>query len=730
MHGEKRATMKLPISLDLSKKELEELIDKAKDWALMNGMCLRSKTNFNRDVLQFAPFALFPSPFPREEFQKAYDIQIILNTLIHRVAHDYDFLKETLQEIIKVDDFTRNLFHIYESVHEEGAAQKISLGILRSDLMLDTSCPKKEIQTLKPHCCWKQVEINTIASGFGWLGPASTQLHKFVLRELGYTTELENLPKNDALQMLCSGMTQAWDLYGNSQAVILFVIEDVTYNICDQRFHEFEIRRQNPNIRVIRRTLTQLANVARLGSDMELIVDNYVASVVYYRCGYEPNQYHTQKEWDVRLLIERSLAIKCPSIQYHLAGTKKVQQTLAKPGMVGRFIKDETMAAKIKEIFAGLYSLDFDEHGNAAVEMSISKPEHFVLKPQREGGCNNLYGTDIKDFLESVKFEQTRVAWILMDRIYPPIHTNYVVKPGNSVDLETKELVSELGIFGVILGDDKNIITNNQAGHMLRTKLAIDNEGGVATGLALPDVIHAVAKYEVGHEPREIFFFREGSIVMWNISDLECGNLLQFLRRYEQYRYTEDLIHTESELMNYTYADPGKKSHLKDGDIILAQEAGSLDKYTFSNAMAQSVKLGIWEAWLNRYVDSIEFVTEDLKIGKRLRMTQQQVLRKQGELFALRHRINLSSDLLDTPDFYWERDDLENLYHQICGYFSITKRTRVMNERLNHCVELVSILSSHLSDRHHVRLEWMIIILIMVEVAFEVVHYVDRYLVK
>jgi len=55
---------------------------------------------------------------------------------------------------------------------------------------------------------------------------------------------------------------------------------------------------------------------------------------------------------------------------------------------------------------------------------------------------------------------------------------------------------------------------------------------------------------------------------------------------------------------------------------------------------------------------------------------------------------------------------------------------QVMNERLNHCLELVSILSSHLSDRHHVRLEWMIIVLIMVEVAFEILHYIDRYFVK
>ena len=53
-----------------------------------------------------------------------------------------------------------------------------------------------------------------------------------------------------------------------------------------------------------------------------------------------------------------------------------------------------------------------------------------------------------------------------------------------------------------------------------------------------------------------------------------------------------------------------------------------------------------------------------------------------------------------------------------------------MNEKINHCVELVELLSSHLSDKHHVRLEWMIIVLIMVEVVFEISHYIDRYLVK
>jgi len=96
-----------------------------------------------------------------------------------------------------------------------------------------------------------------------------------------------------------------------------------------------------------------------------------------------------------------------------------------------------------------------------------------------------------------------------------------------------------------------------------------------------------------------------------------------------------------------------------------------------------------------------------------------------GELFALRHAINLSSDLLDTPDVYWDREELEQVYQLTCAYFCINKRTRVINEKLNHCVELVDLVSSHLRDKHHVRLEWMIIILIMVEVVFEVLRHIE-----
>lgn len=111
------------IPLPLSEDVLKELVEKAKDWAIMHGAAMRSKTNFSEDSLNFAPFVLLPSTFPRQEFRRAVEVQVILNELVHRVAHNREFLTSTLKETIQVDEFTGNLFKIYETIQDEGVTQ-------------------------------------------------------------------------------------------------------------------------------------------------------------------------------------------------------------------------------------------------------------------------------------------------------------------------------------------------------------------------------------------------------------------------------------------------------------------------------------------------------------------------------------------------------------------------------------------------------------------------------
>jgi len=482
------------IPLDLSPEVLKDLCEKAKIYALMHGICMRRKDAFDVDALHFAPFVLFPSPFPKNEFSKAVKLQTILNELMHKVAHDDEFLTQSLKNTIKVDEFTGKLFEIYEKVKEQGGSpQELSLGMLRSDLMLDNHCCPPESDCKfdgQVFCCWKQVELNTIASGFGWLGPASGILHRYIVQEAGHPELLKNIPDNNALGGLAEAMINAWKLYNNPKSVILFLVEDVTYNICDQKFHEFEIRRQCPDVFVIRKTLTQIGQSGKLSNDKKLLVDGHEVAVIYMRCGYHPDQYPTQLEWDARLMMELSMAIKSPSINYHLAGTKKVQQELAKEGIIEKFLQDKAQIDEVKDIFTGLYSLDKDATGNASFQKAMEEPEKYVLKPQREGGGNNVYGDDIKPFLKSIENSEERNAFILMDRIDPPMTKNYMVRPGSEPQLV--DCISELGIFGYVIGTKDKIIENKQVGHMLRTKLSHVNEGGVAAGLGALDSVYLV----------------------------------------------------------------------------------------------------------------------------------------------------------------------------------------------------------------------------------------------
>ena len=62
-----------------------------------------------------------------------------------------------------------------------------------------------------------------------------------------------------------------------------------------------------------------------------LSLDLFVKEVLNWYCDF------FLKEWNARLLIEQSSAVKCPSIAYQLAGTKKIQQELAKPGVLERY---------------------------------------------------------------------------------------------------------------------------------------------------------------------------------------------------------------------------------------------------------------------------------------------------------------------------------------------------------------------------------------------------------
>jgi glutathione synthase len=117
----------------------------------------------------------------------------------------------------------------------------------------------------------------------------------------------------------------------------------------------------------------------------------------------------------------------------------------------------------------------------------VQNPERYVLKPQREGGGNNLYGQDLVQRLQqglAADGGRGLAAFILMQRIVPPPQRGVFVRAGA---WQEDESLSELGIYGTFLKVGQQVVANEEVGHLVRTKTSSSNEGGVAAGFAVLD---------------------------------------------------------------------------------------------------------------------------------------------------------------------------------------------------------------------------------------------------
>ncbi|KAI9295512.1 glutathione synthase [Neoconidiobolus thromboides FSU 785] len=445
-----------------------------------------------------APTTLYPTPFPKELFEHSIKIQTIFNEMVDKISLDQEFLLNTLEPLVEVDDFLKNLIFIYKELYNNQNINR-RLGIHRSDYLLhyeDTL--NKEInntqdviqffKTEKDKFKLYQVELNTIASSFAALSSKTTKLHKFLSERTDnyfnlFPKEQGEIPDNSALTSIVDGLAKTHELYNNKDSVILFVVQPNERNIFDQRHIELELF-EKYSIKVIRKTLSDVYKQAKINEadNNKLIIDGNEISVIYFRSGYSPNDYPSNNEWLARKLLESSYAYKCPNLAYQLVGSKKIQQVLADKDILKKFIKNENDFNNIQQCFTGLYPVD-----ESSLNSIAKKVKNYVMKPSREGGGNNYYGEDILIQLNKLN-EEEKKAYILMDKILPPKFHNNNLGLRFGIPALKGNFVSELGIYGIYLpsNDDQSLI-NKSGGHLLRTKLDSSNEGGVAVGHSVID---------------------------------------------------------------------------------------------------------------------------------------------------------------------------------------------------------------------------------------------------
>ncbi|KAG7193673.1 uncharacterized protein KQ657_000360 [Scheffersomyces spartinae] len=479
----------------LSEDQETQLQEKLCHWSLANGLIMYPP-QFKSFSSNVAPITLYPTPFPKAAFEDAVKVETVFHELyINAIANNKEWLKEILQDLSKHDkDFTGKLYETYTKALELNGGkilQPLSLGLFRSDYMLDNDRIK-------------QVEFNTISVSFGGLSTKVGQLHDFLNKSGAYDSKYSyeyydrgEVGVSDSVNKLAEGLADGDKFYsqqqGNSKnGVVLFIVQNGERNVFDQKHVEFALL-NNHGIKSIRMSLEEVQFLTTV-RDNKLYIKQSMdeVSVVYYRSAYSPNDYASNPDltWGARLYLENTLAIKCPSVLTQLSGAKKIQQILSTKDVINTIapsIEGEDLK-RLVSTFVGILPLDDTDEGKAAIELAFKEPHRFVLKPQREGGGNNIYKEDIPDFLNSIDKEEWG-GYILMELINAPTHKSKIIR---NDELIHEDIISELGIFGttVFNEDTGETLSNKYAGHLLRSKVSSSNEGGVAAGFGCVDNIY------------------------------------------------------------------------------------------------------------------------------------------------------------------------------------------------------------------------------------------------
>ncbi|CAO3682204.1 hypothetical protein G6F70_004420 [Rhizopus microsporus] len=216
----------------------------------------------------------------------------------------------------------------------------------------------------------------------------------------------------------------------------------------------------------------------------------------------------------------------------------------------------------------------------------------------------------------------------------------------------------------------------------------------------------------------EMFLFDYGAIVFWGMELKEEQRILKLLEPFEEEKLDPDDVETE-EL--YFYYDNNSQPRIYNDIITLRQPSNYLVKLTISHAIAQSVKMTLFERLVDDTINETKYIPQIMAESGNIDMSRAAITKKIGQLFIMRINVNLVSNILDTPEIFWSEPTLEPLYTAMRNYLEISQRVELLNQRVDVISDLLGMLKDHLNSSHGEQLEWIVIWLIGIEIVVAVI---------
>lgn len=211
---------------------------------------------------------------------------------------------------------------------------------------------------------------------------------------------------------------------------------------------------------------------------------------------------------------------------------------------------------------------------------------------------------------------------------------------------------------------------------------------------------------------RYLYVFDYGVVVFANYDALAKSELLGFLKNYATTLVDLDLfeeyrIKTDEKL---------QKVSVKNSFVAVPQIDSAIIRIVMLN-IGQSVALEYYEKLTDELITSSKHFILQLEQYGKINISKTNLLKYIGRVLNVKNSIVDNLYILDDPNLVWDNEELNLLNRQLKSNFDINTRFKDLDYRLQIVENNLTLFTDVLNVRESSRLEWIIIILIAIEIV-------------
>ncbi len=216
-----------------------------------------------------------------------------------------------------------------------------------------------------------------------------------------------------------------------------------------------------------------------------------------------------------------------------------------------------------------------------------------------------------------------------------------------------------------------------------------------------------------------IYVFKNGTVVSWGVKRYQINEYLNTIKLLID-KPVGILVHDEF------HYQVGIKTAIEPHDffdvdcLIMENESEEL-KLSLAYGFSQSVKLQYFETIIDALIEKYNPMIQTLSHKGEMPISRKQIQKIIGEILGAKSELNLISNFLYHPKYFWQHPTLEEHFSMLERYLHIQRRVNAINHRLDTLNEIFDMFNGYLDIRHGHNLEIIIIVLIMLEILIAVI---------